>query len=92
MLAHESNLFVEKENFFENYKHSDSTEKRNGAIFTCAGFSVSVLWSQHVYVFESHRRNSKEVPEKVTSTKYFPKVLPQNYFQRKYQKLFPVFP
>ena len=34
MLAHESNLFVEKENLLKNYKHYDSTEKGNGAIFT----------------------------------------------------------
>ena len=59
MLVHETNLFVEKENLFENYIHYDSTEKGNGAIFTCAGFSVAVVWSQHyVYVFDSHSRNS----------------------------------
>ena len=59
MLAHESNLFVEKDNLLENYKHYDSTEKDNGAIFTCAGFSVAVVWSQHyVYVFDSHSCNS----------------------------------
>ena len=59
MLSHESNLFVEKENFFENYKHSDSTGIRNGAIFTCTGFSVSVLWSEHyVYVFDSRSCNN----------------------------------
>ena len=59
MLAHESNVFVGKENLFENYRHYDSTEKGNGAIFTCADFSVAVLWSQHyVYVFDSYSRNS----------------------------------
>ena len=59
MLAHESNLFVEKENFFENYRHYYSTEKGNGAIFICAGFSVAVLWSQHcIHVLNSQSRNS----------------------------------
>ena len=59
ILAHESNLFVEKENLLENYRRYDSTGKGNGAIFTCAGFSVAVLWLQHyVYVFDSHSRNS----------------------------------
>ena len=36
MLAHGSNLFVEKENLFENYRRYDSTEKGNETIFTCA--------------------------------------------------------
>ena len=59
MLAHESNLFAEKDNLFENCRHYDSTEKGNGAIFTCAGFTVAVVWSQnYVDVFDSHSRNS----------------------------------
>ena len=38
---------------------SMTTRKGNGAIFTCAGFSVAVLWSQYyVYVFDSDSRNS----------------------------------
>ena len=34
MLVHESNVFVGKENLFENYRHYDSTEKGNGDIVT----------------------------------------------------------
>ena len=52
--------FLEKNNLFENYRHYRPSEKGNGAIFTCAGFSVAVLWTQnHFYVFDSHSRNSK---------------------------------
>ena len=59
MLAHESNLFVEKMNLLKNYRHYDSTEKRNGAIFTCFGFSVAVVRPQHYpYFFHFHSRNS----------------------------------
>ena len=59
-LSHESHLFLEKNNLFENYRHYSPSEKGNGAIFTCAGFSVVVLWTQdHFYVFDSHSRNSK---------------------------------
>ena len=59
-LSHESHLFLEKNNLFENYRHYSPSEKGNGAIFTCAGFSVAVLWTQdHFYVFDSHSRNSK---------------------------------
>ena len=59
-LSHESHLFLEKNNLFENYRHYSPSEKGNGVIFTCAGFSVAVLWTQdYFYVFDSHSRNSK---------------------------------
>ena len=59
-LSHESHLFLEKNNLLENYRHYSPSEKGNGAIFTCAGFSVAVLWTQdHFYVFDSHSRKGK---------------------------------
>ena len=45
-LAHESKLFEKKDDIFDNYRHYDAFEKSNGAIFTFAGFSVAVSWSE----------------------------------------------
>ena len=36
-LAHESLLFAEKNNLFENYRHYSESDRGNGAIFTCGG-------------------------------------------------------
>ena len=91
MLAHESNLFVEKKNLFENYRRYDSTGKGNGAIFTCAGFSVAVLWSQHyVYVFDSHSRNSSGFHDsngKAILLKFSSINLLNNYFKPFYNSM-----
>jgi len=57
-LVHESHIFSDKNNLFENYSHYDANQKGNGAIFTCNGFSVAAIWGQdHVFVFDSHSRN-----------------------------------
>ena len=37
-LSHESHLFFDIDNLFENYRHYNSDQRGNGAIFTC-GFS-----------------------------------------------------
>ena len=59
-LALESNLFSERNNLFENYIHYSPSEKGNGAIFTCAGYSIATIWSNNdVFIFDSHSHNTK---------------------------------
>ena len=38
-ISHESHLFVDVDNLFENYRHYNSDQRGNGAIFTCGKFS-----------------------------------------------------
>ena len=43
MLAHESNLFAEKDNLFENYRSYSDAQKDNGAISMCCEFSIAII-------------------------------------------------
>ena len=36
--------FVDTDNLFENYRHCNSDQRGNGAIFTCGGFSFATIW------------------------------------------------
>ena len=55
MLVCESNLFVERNDFFANFRNYTESERSNGAIFTCAGFSIAIIWwNNSVFVFDSH--------------------------------------
>ena len=59
MLVRESNLFAERNDFFTNHRNYTESERGNGAIFTCAGFSIAIMWwNNSVFVFDSHGRNT----------------------------------
>ena len=58
ILVCESNLFVER-NFFANFRNFTESERGNEAIFTCAGFSIAIIWwNNSLFVFDSHSRNA----------------------------------
>ena len=57
-LSHESHLFVDIDNLFKNYRHCNSDQRENGAIFTCGGFSFATIWCVNsFFLFHSHSRN-----------------------------------
>ena len=57
-LCHESHLFVDIDNLFENYRHYNSDQMGNGAIFTCGGFSfATIMVCELFFLFDSHNRN-----------------------------------
>ena len=58
-LALEIGLFLQRNSLFETFIHHSSNEKENGAIFTCAGYSIAAIWAQNIYVFDSYSRNTK---------------------------------
>ena len=61
-LLHESLLFAEKNNLFENYRHYSESDRGNGAIFTCGGYSVGTIWSENnVFLFDSHSWNTYDL-------------------------------
>ena len=43
MLVSESNLFVERNDFFANFRNYTEIERGNRVIFTCAGFSIAII-------------------------------------------------
>ena len=46
-------------NLFNHHTGMLPNELGNGAIFTCAGFSIALIWHKNgVFVFDSHSRNS----------------------------------
>ena len=52
MLDHENHLMPDKNDLFENYRYLT-------AIFTCAGFSVEIIWNKtSVFLFDSHSLRS----------------------------------
>ena len=58
-LARESLLFAEKNNLLENYRHFSESNRGNGAIFTCGGYSVATIWTKNnVFLFDSHSCNT----------------------------------
>ena len=58
-LAHESLLFAEKNNLFENYRHYSESDRGNGAIFTCGGYSVAIIFAENNrFLFDLHSRNT----------------------------------
>ena len=57
-LSHETHLFVDIDNLFENYRHYNSGQRGNGAIFACGGFSFATIWYVNsFFLFDSHGRN-----------------------------------
>ena len=58
MLVCEINLLVKRNDFFANFRNYIESERGNGAIFTCTGFSIAIIWwNKSLFVFDSHRRN-----------------------------------
>ena len=58
MLQHYSNIFS-KFDLSIDHKELSSTKEDNGAIFTCAGISVALIWGKKsVFLVSSHSRNS----------------------------------
>ena len=52
-------LFAEKNNLYENYRHYSESDRENGAILTCGGYSVATIWAENnVFLFDSHSRNT----------------------------------
>ena len=59
MLVSESNLFVERNDFFANFRNYTEIERGNRAIFTCSSFSIAIIqWNNSLFVFDSHSRNA----------------------------------
>ena len=56
-LSHESHLFFDIDNSFENHRHYNSDQRGNGAIFTCGGFSFATIWCVNsFFLFDLHSR------------------------------------
>ena len=54
----ESHLFVDTDPLLENYRHYNSDQRGNGAIFTCGGFSfAAILCVNSFFLFDLHSRN-----------------------------------
>ena len=59
MLVCESNLFVERNDFFAYFRNYTESERGNAANFACAGFSIAIIWwNNSLFVFDSHSRNA----------------------------------
>ena len=59
MLVSESNLFIERNDFFANFRNYTEFKRGNSAIFTCSGFSIAIIqWINSLFVFDSHSRNA----------------------------------
>ena len=43
MLVSESNLFIERNDFFANFRNYAEIKRGNSAIFTCSGFSIAII-------------------------------------------------
>ena len=57
-LSHESHLFVDIDNLFENYRRCYRDQRGNGAIFTCGRFSFATIWCVNsFFLFDLHSRN-----------------------------------
>ena len=60
MLDHETHWMQGKNELFENYRHLTQRSTGDGTIFTCAGFSVGIMWNKtSVFLFDSHSRNNQ---------------------------------
>ena len=46
-LLHESLLFAEKNNLFKNFSHYSESDRGNGEILTCRGYSVATIWAEN---------------------------------------------
>ena len=46
MLYHESHLMQDKNGPFEDYRHLTQRNTGDESIFTCAGFSVAIMWKK----------------------------------------------
>ena len=52
-------VFAEKNNLFENYRHYSESDRGNGEIFTCDGYSVATIWAENnVFLFDLHSCNT----------------------------------
>ena len=61
MLVCESNLFVERNDFFAYFRKYTESERGNGGNFACAGFSIAIIWwNNSLFVFDSHGRNADD--------------------------------
>ena len=81
-----SDLFNSVDLFFY-YKCLSSDKIGNGAIFTCAGTSISLIWNTNsVFVFDSHSRDSNgcHVSDSKSVCLEFHSVEVLNYFIMKY--------
>ena len=58
-LSHESLLFAEKKNLFENYRLYSENDRGNETIFTYGEYSVATIWAENnVFLFDSRSRNT----------------------------------
>ena len=49
---------------YKHIRNLDSSQTENGAIFTCGGFSVLLIWVRNrVFLFDSHCRNVEGFPD-----------------------------
>ena len=71
MLAHESNLFAERDDLFENYKSYSDVENGNGAIFMCCGFSIAIIWKYQGFLSLILTDATQEVVMNLMENQYF---------------------
>ena len=71
MLAHESNLFAERDDLFENYKSYSDVENGNGAIFMCCGFSIAIIWKYQGFISLILTDAMQEVVINLMENQYF---------------------
>lgn len=59
MLAHESNLFAERNDSLESYRRYSESERDNGVNFMCCRSSIAIIGiGQFFFIFDTHRRNT----------------------------------
>ena len=60
MLDHESHLIQNKNKFFDNFRHLNQRNTDDGIIFTCGGFSVTLMWNKtSLFSFSIRRCNDQ---------------------------------
>ena len=59
MLVHESNSFVQRNDLSASYGIYTESERGNGDIFTCVGFSIDTIWwNKLIFLFDSQSWNT----------------------------------
>ena len=84
-----NDIFGYNNNLFEHIRNLDCSQTGNGAIFTCGGLSVSLIWGRNgVFLFDSHSRNIEGFPDPKSSAVFLEITLIRslnNFLKRFYQ-------
>ena len=90
--AGERNLFAERNDLFENCRCYSDAEKGNGVTFMCCGFSITIIWKDQFFIFDSHGRNTTgfhDTNGKVVLVKFSAISSVNNYIKTFYEIIFP---